>query len=54
VAFFVLGDEDSARAPAPAERRAPHSPMRGAARPAAPAGKATGTHGNFRPYEAAR
>ena len=36
------------------ERRAPNSPLRStkpaAARPASPPLKATGTHGNFRPY----
>lgn len=54
VAFFSLGAPAArgARSDAPAERRAPNSPMRAGARPAAVAPKAaaTGTHGNFRPY----
>ncbi len=58
VAFFGGEGQDAAPArrgkPEPQlDRRAPNSPMRGAARPVAPraAGTpATGTHGNFRPY----
>ena len=58
VAFFTLQAESQpqrgakpGRGEPVAERRAPNSPMRGTARPAAsPARGATGTHGNFRPY----
>ena len=60
VAFFNLGGGEPSKngkpaANAGADRRAPQSPMRGAAKPgaAAPRTAATGTHGgggNFRPY----
>jgi hypothetical protein len=57
VAFFDLAQARSGgRGNAPAERRAPNSPMRDASRSAKPsagprvAAAATGTHGNFRPY----
>ncbi len=60
VGFFRMGDAQAelpaggyGAGPGQFERRAPHSPMR-APRPAAPATpavpRATGTHGNFRPY----
>jgi len=59
VAFFTLGNEDApaargrAAAPALPERRAPNSPLRGAAKPVAAGPRvaaANGTRGNFRPY----
>ena len=63
VAFFSTGGQAAVAVPSRrgkadvvADRRTPHSPMRGAARPApalARAGQAhqgTGTNGNFRPY----
>ncbi len=50
VAFFNLGQPAARAVAAPVERRAPNSPMRGGQRPAASPAKATGTHGNFRPY----
>ncbi|MBL8363357.1 MAG: PAS domain S-box protein [Rubrivivax sp.] len=51
VSFFAQGGA-SARADGEraVERRAPNSPMRGGARPAAAPARATGTHGAFRPY----
>jgi methyl-accepting chemotaxis protein len=61
VSFFSVGADaghgaHGGRGDGAPERRAPNSPMRGGARPAAPsrpamaAAGATGTHGNFRPY----
>ena len=55
VAFFNLGGEAApAKKAAAVERRAPNSPLRTLGKPAAApargAAKATGTHGNFRPY----
>jgi methyl-accepting chemotaxis protein len=49
VAFFSLGEDAPVKKDS--ERRAAHSPMRGSAKPAAPARlAATGTRGNFKPY----
>lgn len=53
VAFFNLGGQTGVgRSDGGVERRAPNSPMRGGARSgvAATPARATGTHGNFRPY----